>query len=72
MALDVKQGVALIVVLPQECCRHLARVHRLPNRGGSGVMEEVGHPGEGQEEDPGPHRRDLHSEGERPKGVGRH
>ena len=35
-------------------------------------MEEVGCPGEGQEEDSGPHRRHLDLEGERPKGVRHH
>ena len=35
-------------------------------------MEEVGHPGEGQEEDLGSHRCHPHLEGERPKGVGHH
>ena len=35
-------------------------------------MEEVGHSGEGQEEDLGPHRCHPHPKGERPKGVGHH
>ena len=35
-------------------------------------MEEVGHPGEGQEEDPRSYRYHPHPKGEWPKGVGHH
>ena len=35
-------------------------------------MEEVGHPGEGQEEDPRPHHRHPNPEEEWPEGVGHH
>ena len=35
-------------------------------------MEEVGSPGEGQEEDLGPPHRPLNLEGEGPEGVGHH
>ena len=45
------------------------RVHQVPDQRGPGVVEEVGHPREGQEEDLGPHRRNPHPEGERPEGV---
>ena len=44
---DIKQGVALAVVLPQECHHRLAGVHWAPDRGGPEVVEEVGSPGEG-------------------------
>ena len=35
-------------------------------------MEEAGHPGEGQEEDLGPHHHHPYPKGEGPKGVGHH
>ena len=35
-------------------------------------MEELRHPGERQEEDQGPHRRQPHPKGDRPEGVGHH
>ena len=61
------------MVLPQERRRlPSARVHWAPNRKGPRVMEEVGHPREGQEEDPRPHRCHPHPKGERPKEVGHH
>ena len=72
-AINVQQGVALIVVLPQEQRRcPSARVHRVPDRRGLGVMEEVGRPGEGQKEDPRPHCLHPHLEGEQLEGVGHH
>ena len=72
-AINVQQGVALIVVLPQER-RHRPStgVHRMPDRRGPKVVEEVGRSREGREEDLGPHRRHPHPQGEWLKGVGRH
>ena len=35
-------------------------------------MEEVGHPGEGQEEDLGSHSHHLHSKREQAEGIGHH
>ena len=73
MALDVQQGVALVVVLSQEQHRcPSTEVHRRPDRRGLRVDEEVGCPREGQEEDPGPTHRHLNPEGERLEGVGHH
>ena len=73
VAINVQQGMALAVVLPQERCRHRsAGVHRAPNQRGPRFVEEVGCPGEGQEEDLGPHRRHPDLEGERPEGVRHH
>ena len=61
MAINIQQGVALAVVLPQERRRRpSAGVHRAPDRRGPRVMEEVGRPKEGQEEDLGSHHRHLH------------
>ena len=65
--------MAFVVVLPQERRRRPSvRVHWAPDQRGPGVMEEVGCPREGQEEDSGPHHRHPDLEGERPKGVGHH
>ena len=72
-ALDVQQGVTLAVVLPQERRRcPSVGVHRAPDRRGLGAVEEVGHPGEGQEEDPRPYRRHPHPKGKQPERVRHH
>ena len=73
VALGVQQGMALVVVLPQERRRRpSAGVHRTPDRRGPGIIEEVGCSEEGQEQDLGPHRRHPHPKGEWPEEVGCH
>ena len=72
-ALDIQQGVALVVVLPQERRRcPSVGVHQVPDRRGPRAVEEVGRPREGQEEDLRPHHRHPYPEGERPEGVMSH
>ena len=62
---DTCNGSTLRTTLPPP-----TRVHWTPDRRGPGVVEEVGCPGEGQEEDLGPQRRHPHPQENGLKGSG--